>query len=319
MQDLNFLNIAESSNYYNGVDDIEYKADLLLKRICQLAVDVDNGIWVSESDVDCLLDSYVSMVFDSNYHEGSITHILAERRYFRSFLIIYIDMAIRKCIDFKINTNCLIRNYFYYCGKTLINSLLVIKKSLETDTLKPKNERDYTNIEWEEKLELAERQAESWGGREERSMLGLLIESSRRVPKLGFLKFLDYGYQNINDDVCAVLNKRLWEAVRISDISDELGFDINEDAVLIRNHLDVDLILMDIEADKSDDDMNVEYYNPEDDPMYQAFEILEQSESTEHDIGIDKIVSVSDLSVEPILEPKLLSDLVLEPDLNPEF
>lgn len=121
---------------------------------------------------------------------------------------------------------------------------------------------------------MVERQAEFWGGREERSMLGLLIESSRRIPKLGFLKFLDYGYQNINDDVCAVFNKRLWEAVRTSDISDELGFDINED-----------------------------------DLMYQAFEILEQSESTDHGIGIDKIVSVSDLNVEPILEP----------DLNPEF
>ena len=184
---------------------------------------------------------------------------------------------------------------------------------------KSENERDFTNTEWEEKLALVERQAESWVGREERSMLGLLIESSRRVPKLGFLKFLDYGYQNINDDVCAVFNKRLWEAVRTSDISDELGFDINKDAVLIRNHLDVDLILMDIESDKSDVDMDVEYYNPEDDPMYQAFEILEQSESTEHSIGIDKIVSVSDLNVEPILEPKLLSDLDLEPDLTPEF
>lgn len=319
MSDLNFLNIAESSNYHNGFDDIEYKADSLLKRICQLAVDVNDGIWVNESNVEWLLNSYVSMLFDSNYHEGSIQHVLAERRYFRSFLIIYIDMAIRKCIDFKINTNHLIRNYFYYCGKTLINPVLAIKKNLETDIFKSENERDYTNTEWEEKLELVERQAEFWGGREERSMLGLLIESSRRIPKLGFLKFLDYGYQNINDDVCAVFNKRLWEAVRTSDISNELGFDINEDAVLIRNHLDVDLILMDIESDKSDDDMDVEYYNPEDDPMYQAFEILEQSESTEDCIGINKNVSVSDLNVEHILEPKLLSDLDLEPDLSPEF
>lgn len=277
MSDLNFLNIAESSNYHNGFDDIEYKADSLLKRICQLAVDVNDGIWVNESNVEWLLNSYVSMLFDSNYHEGSIQHVLAERRYFRSFLIIYIDMAIRKCIDFKINTNHLIRNYFYYCGKTLINPVLAIKKNLETDIFKSENERDYTNTEWEEKLELVERQAEFWGGREERSLLGLLIESSRRIPKLGFLKFLDYGYQNINDDVCAVFNKRLWEAVRTSD--------------------------------KSNDDMDVEYYNSEDDLMYQAFEILEQSESTDHGIGIDKIVSVSDLNVEPILEP----------DLNPEF
>lgn len=277
MSDLNFLNIAESSNYHNGFDDIEYKADSLLKRICQLAVDVNDGIWVNESNVEWLLNSYVSMLFDSNYHEGSIQHVLAERRYFRSFFIIYIDMAIRKCIDFKINTNHLIRNYFYYCGKTLINPVLAIKKNLETDIFKSENERDYTNTEWEEKLELVERQAEFWGGREERSMLGLLIESSRRIPKLGFLKFLDYGYQNINDDVCAVFNKRLWEAVRTSD--------------------------------KSNDDMDVEYYNSEDDLMYQAFEILEQSESTDHGIGIDKIVSVSDLNVEPILEP----------DLNPEF
>jgi hypothetical protein len=253
--------------------------------------------------------NFLNIAESSNYHEGSIQYVLAERRYFRSFLIIYIDMAIRKCIDFKINTNHLIRNYFYYCGKTLINPVLAIKKNLETDIFKSENERDYTNTEWEEKLELVERQAEFWGGREERSMLGLLIESSRRIPKLGFLKFLDYGYQNINDDVCAVFNKRLWEAVRTSDISDELGFDINEDAVRIRNHLDVDLISMDIDADKSNDDMDVEYYNSEDDLMYQAFEILEQSESTDHGIGIDKIVSVSDLNVEPILEP----------DLNPEF
>ena len=67
-------------------------------------------------------------------------------------------------------------------SKKLKNPVALIGAKMKADMDKPENQREHTNDEWEEKLELANKQAEAWDGADEADIMTLYSNATAKLP-----------------------------------------------------------------------------------------------------------------------------------------
>ena len=68
-------------------------------------------------------------------------------------------------------------------SKKLKNPMGIIGAKMKADLEKPENQRKHTNDEWEEKLQLAERQSEAWDGADEADIMTLYSNATAKLPR----------------------------------------------------------------------------------------------------------------------------------------
>ena len=68
-------------------------------------------------------------------------------------------------------------------SKKLKNPMALIGQKMKADMEKPEHQREHTNDEWEEKLQLAERQAEAWDGADEADIMTLYSNATAKLPR----------------------------------------------------------------------------------------------------------------------------------------
>ena len=54
---------------------------------------------------------------------------------------------------------------------------------MKADLEKPENQREHTNEEWDEKMDLAQKQAEAWDGADEADIMTLYSNATAKLPR----------------------------------------------------------------------------------------------------------------------------------------
>lgn len=82
---------------------------------------------------------------------------------------------------------CTLRNAYEFftstTSKKLKNPVQLIGAKMKADMEKPESLRDHSNEEWEEKLALAQKQAEAWDGADELDVMTLYSNATAKLPR----------------------------------------------------------------------------------------------------------------------------------------
>ena len=68
-------------------------------------------------------------------------------------------------------------------SKKLKNPVAILGAKMKADLEKPEDQRDHTNAEWEEKMDLAQKQSEAWDGAEEADIMTLYSNATAKLPR----------------------------------------------------------------------------------------------------------------------------------------
>lgn len=105
------------------------------------------------------------------------------------------QLAVVKGTDPKVLANqldklwgkCTLYNAYQFftntTSKKLKNPVKLIGAKMKADMEKPEHMREHTNDEWEEKLDLANKQAEAWDGADEADIMTLYSNATAKLPR----------------------------------------------------------------------------------------------------------------------------------------
>ena len=105
------------------------------------------------------------------------------------------QMAVIKGTDPKVLSNqldqlwgkCTLYNAYQFftntTSKKLKNPVAILGAKMKADLEKPEDQRDHTNAEWEEKMDLAQKQSEAWDGAEEADIMTLYSNATAKLPR----------------------------------------------------------------------------------------------------------------------------------------
>jgi len=68
-------------------------------------------------------------------------------------------------------------------SKKLKNPVAILGAKMKADLEKPENQREHTNEEWDEKMDLAQKQAEAWDGADEADIMTLYSNATAKLPR----------------------------------------------------------------------------------------------------------------------------------------
>ena len=68
-------------------------------------------------------------------------------------------------------------------SKKLKNPVAILGAKMKADLEKTEDQRDHTNAEWEEKMDLAQKQSEAWDGAEEADIMTLYSNATAKLPR----------------------------------------------------------------------------------------------------------------------------------------
>ena len=287
------------------------------------------------------LNAFVNELYSKeNYPNDTYSARCKMRNTYRNLILLIINDYIGcKLYQFPKSIEQLqnLINQFY--DIKLDNPIAILGSKMKEDLEKPENQRDYTNDEWDLKMELGMDLAKYWDGNSYSNLYDIYNSLLKEYPRAGVLIHWDYG---LDPQSCIDLKNNLNDKLIQSDfledakqsLMDKHGQDCIIDTKYKNRSVYYNLLfneILDLQnrienwEDELHSDVNDDfYYDPATDPMAQAEELMmkafEEDSNSKFDsniLDLEEYASIDLVELNPIdLEPKAVVD---SPEYKDDF
>lgn len=271
-----------------------------------------------ESKENIMIDSLNSFVNElyskENYPNDTYSARFEMKNMYRNLILLIIDdYTGSKLYQFPKSIEQLqnLINQFY--DAKLDNPIVIIGAKMKSDLEKPESQREHTNEEWDLKMELGIDLAKYWNGKSYSNLYDIYNSLLKDYPRASILIHWDYGLDSQSYlDLENSLNTKLLQSGFLEDAKQSLMDKHGEDCIintkyknrivyynlLFNEILDLQNRIETFEDELHSDVDDDFYYDPANDPMAQAEELMMEAfgeENAKNDSSILDIDTYIDL------------------------
>lgn len=255
------------------------------------------------------LNSFVNELYSKeNYHNDTYSARFEMKNMYRNLILLIMDDYIgSKLYQFPKSIEQLqnLINQFY--DAKLDNPIAIIGAKMKSDLEKPENQREHTNEEWDLKMELGIDLAKYWNGKSYSNLYDIYNSLLKDYPRASILIHWDYGLDSQSYlDLENSLNTKLLQSGFLEDAKQSLMDKHGEDCIintkyknrivyynlLFNEILDLQNRIETFEDELHSDVDDDFYYDPANDPMAQAEELMMEAFGEENDKNDSSILDI---------------------------